>query len=160
VALAHRLWRGDAPREEQADAVYALAQFPRFQALLLTLDRIDVRSPGTWAAAVDAARRADSGSGTDRAERLMWFQGAIALVERARLAGSLGADEADVLVRTLADSVVEEDDLRRVVASWIVEELMPALPPLVRPDAFSGRTAYESRVLQAFGGPTREDTPS
>src|SRR5690606_34721480 len=119
----------------------------------------DVLSPGTWAAAVDAAGRADSRSGTERAERLMWFQGAIALVERTRLAGSLGAAEADVLVRTLARRVIEEDDLRRVVASWIVDDLKPALPPLVRPDALSGRTAYESRILQAFGGPASKDAP-
>lgn len=159
IALADRIWRGDAGADEQADAVYALAQFPRYQALLLTLDRIDVLSPGTWAAAVDAARRADSGTGTGRAERLTWFQGAIALVERARLAGSLGAAEADAVVRTLADKVVEDDDIRSVVTSWILNDLMPALPPLVRPDALTGRTAYESRILQAFGGRVSADAP-
>ena len=36
IALADRIWRGDAGADEQADAVYALAQFPRYQALLLT----------------------------------------------------------------------------------------------------------------------------
>jgi hypothetical protein len=154
VVLARRVWHETADSTDQADAVYALAQFPRYRALLLTLDRIGIVSPGAWAASVDAARRVDEGGGSERTERMAVFQGALAMLERSCLAGSLGAADADRLVRTLADGVVKGSDLRRVVASWITDDLLPALPPLVRPDAFTGRTAYESRILQALGGPT------
>lgn len=154
IALARRVWRAAADAGQQTDAVYALSQFPRYRALLLTLDRIDVLSPGTWAASIDAARRADAGGGSERTERLALFQGALAVVERTRLTGSLGVAEADRLVRKFAEEVVKENDLRDVVALWVTNDLMPALPPLVRPDAFTRQTAYESRILQAFSGPT------
>lgn len=152
TALAHRAWPSSGDPGEQADLVYALSQFSRYRALLLTLDRIDVLSPGTWALSIDAARRVDSGGGSERTERLALFQGALAIVERTRLTGSLDIDHADRLVRTLAEGVANGNDLRGVVASWITGELVPALPPLVRPDGFTGQTAYESRILQAFGG--------
>lgn len=153
VGLARRVWHETADSADQADAVYALAHFPRYRALLLTLDRIGIASPSTWAASVDAARRVDEGGGSERAERLAVFQGALAVLERACLTGSLGTADADRLVGSLADGVVKGRDVDRVVASWIVDDLLPALPPLVRPDGFTGRTAYESRILQALGGP-------
>ena len=59
IALARRAWPSSADPGEQADLVYALSQFARYRALLLTLDRIDVLSPGTWALSIDAARRVD-----------------------------------------------------------------------------------------------------
>ncbi len=152
IALARRVWREGADPAEQAEAVYALAQFPRYRSLLLTLDRMDVLSPGTWAALVDAARRADQGGDTERRERLALFQGALAVLERARLTRSLSADDADRLARRLAEEV-NQGDLRRAIGSWITDTFMPALPPLLRPDSFSGQTAYESRILQALGGP-------
>lgn len=156
IALARRVWDGAAPREAQADIVYALGQFARFRGLLLMLDRLDVSTPATWAGAVDAARAVDQGSGRERALRLALFQGALALVERARLAGSLSADDAGRVIDSLASSVRSGTPVARAVREWTVGVFTGALPPLVRPDRLSGATAYESRILQALAGPPIE----
>ncbi len=153
VALARRIWNEQAPAVEQADAVYALGQYRSFRALLVTLDRMDIPTPATWAAMVDAARRADRGGGTEREQRLAIFQGAVACVERAWMAGSLSTERADHVLRALADAIVRTPSVAGATAGWLVETLMPALPPLERPDRYSGRTAYESRLIQALAGP-------
>jgi hypothetical protein len=159
IALARRLWKDAAPPEAQADAVYALGQFARFPGLLLVLDRLDIAAPAVWARAVDAARRLEEGGAGERRLKLGLFQGAVAVVERARLAGSMSAAEAGRLIGSLSATVASNTPVERAVRDWIIEELVPALPPLIRPDRFSGRTAYESRVLQALAGPPLESPP-
>ncbi|MEZ5285615.1 MAG: hypothetical protein R2712_12585 [Vicinamibacterales bacterium] len=152
IALARRVLRDADPPESQADAVFALGQYARYRGLLLMLDRCDIDRPAVWARAVDAARRVDEGGGDERDRRLGLFQGALALVERARLAGSLSAADAGQVVAALAEPVAAGTPVERAVGTWITDVLAPALPPLVRPDRFSGRTAYESRILQALAG--------
>jgi hypothetical protein len=153
LALARRTWDGAAPPRAQVDLLYALGHYRRFLGLLLTLDRIDVRAPQVWARLVDAARHIDGGSGTDRALRLQAFQGALALVERSVIANSLGAEPRDRVLRALADVVDTDTPTHVAVCTWLVDHFLPAIPPLVQPDRFSGATAYESRVLQALSGP-------
>ena len=52
----------------------------------------------------------------------------------------------------LATAVDTETPVPASVRSWLLETFIPSLPPLVRPDRFSQRSAYESRVLQALAG--------
>jgi hypothetical protein len=153
IALARRLWTGNLEPGAQADLVYALGQFPRYRALLLVLDRMDVKAPAVWARSIDAARRVESGGGgPDRELRLSAFQGAMALVERARLVGSLGLADTEKVLLALGAVVDSETPAPAAVRSWLLETFIPALPLLARPDRFSGKTAYESRVLQALAG--------
>ena len=153
IALARRLWAGAIEPAAQADIVYALGQFSRYRALLLVLDRLDVRNPAVWARSIDAARRVENGGGgLDRELRLGAFQGAMALVERAGLAGSLSAADTEKVLLALGSVVDSDTPAPAAVRSWLLETFIPALPMLVRPDRFSGKTAYESRVLQALAG--------
>jgi hypothetical protein len=156
LSLARQGWDATLPPRDQADLVYALGHFRRFRALLLTLDRLGVRAPQVWARLVDAARRVDGGSGAERALRLQAFQGALALVERSALAASLAAEPRDQVLRALADAVDTETPTHVAVRAWLLDSFLPALPPLVRPDRFTGATAYESRILQALAGPPEE----
>jgi hypothetical protein len=153
VALARRVWDTSAPPAEQVDAVYAIGQFRRYRALLLTLDRMGVRTPATWAALVDAARRLEDENGGVRDDLIAAFQAAVAITDRAARARSLGADEADRVLRALAASVGRTSEPATALGAWVVETLIPTLPPLVKPDRLSGSTAYESRLIQALAGP-------
>jgi hypothetical protein len=153
VALARRVWEASAPAPDQVQAVYALGHYRRFRGLLLTLDRMDVRTPATWAALVDAARRLDDEGGDSREDLIAAFQGAVAVVDRARRARSLGSDEADRVLQVLGRSLSAHADPAKALGTWLVETLIPALPPLVKPDRLSGTTAYESRLVQALAGP-------
>jgi hypothetical protein len=140
--------------------VYALAHVSRLRALPLTLDRIGVRDPSVWARLVDAARRVDAGGGAERDARLLAFQGALAVVERASLVGSLSPIDRDAALTALADAVDREGSVDQAVRGWLADAFIPRLPPLVKPDRFSGPTAYESRVLQAMAGvPADTETP-
>lgn len=160
VAMARRAWDAAAPADAQADLLHALGQYRRVPALLLTLDRLAVTSPEAWAGLVDAAARVDAGNGRARRLRLAVFQGALALVERARIAGSLEPDTTDRVLLSLAAAVDGATAPAASVRAWLLDSFIPALPPLVRPDRFSGPTAYESRVLQALAGRPLEAPPT
>jgi hypothetical protein len=159
ISLASRVWDDGAALEAQADVVYALGHYKRFRALLLALDRLGVTSPAVWARLVDAARRVDNGGGRERERRLGLFQGALALVERAHLSGSLAKDATERVLLALGTEVDTTAQTATAVRAWLSETFIPALPPLVRPDRYTGRTAYESRVIQALAGRPADAPP-
>jgi hypothetical protein len=88
--------------------------------------------------------------------RLAVFQGALAIVERARLVQSIELRTAESLITSLSTAALSDEPVP-AIAKWIVATLSPSLPELERPDRYSGQTAYESRILQALGGPTPGD---
>lgn len=153
LSIARRAWDDRTPPEAQAEFLYALGQYRRHRAVLLMLDRIGVAAPRVWARLIDMARQVDGGSGTDRALRLTLVQGSLAFVERAALVGSLPPEARDAVLLALADAVERGPSTVAAVRAWLVDDLMPALPPLARPDRFTGATAYESRALQGLAGP-------
>ena len=159
LSIARRVWDDDGPAEAQADLIYALGHFRRYRGLLLMLDRIGVRAPRVWARLVDAARHVDGGSGGERALRLSLVQSALAVVERTALVGSIAAEPRDAVLLALADAVEAGPSSPAGVRQWLIDSLIPALPPLTRPDRYSGATAYESRLLQALAGPPKVSGP-
>ena len=150
---------GGAADHDPADLLVALGGYRRYRALLLSLDRMGIRSARTFSRAVEAARRIDSLSGRDRKHAVIGFQSAVAILERARLAGGVDAASADRMVLALAE--ITEADARpwQAIPQWIVQTLMDALPPLIQPDRFTSHTAYESRLLQALAGAPAENAP-
>ena len=160
LSIARRAWREDAPSAEQADLIYAIGQYRRYRGLLLMLDRIGVRVPAVWARLVDAARQLDGGGGSEREVRLGLVQGALALVERVALVDALSVEQREAVLLDLATAVAGTEAVYPAVRRWLLDRFIPALPPLVRPDRFSGATAYESRVLQALAGPPAEAPPA
>lgn len=157
MRLAQRVFP-DATPDVAADLLVTLSAYRRFPALLLTLERIGVAKPSTWAASVEAARRADRGAGRERRTSIATFQGALAFVERARLAHTIDAERASALIDMLAAAIASSRPVPASVGAWITESLVPALPPLEMPDAWTGETAHESTILQAMGGLPGRDT--
>lgn len=145
--------------EEAIDVLVALGGYRRFRTALLALERMDVATPAVYARAIDAARRIDARPRREQRHALVALQAALALIERARLSRAIDVTTAEALVRSLADSVDRDGPIPEAVAEWIVSRLVPALPPLVVPDAFTTRTAYESTILQAMAGPPSEPAP-
>ncbi len=147
---------GTATEADATDVAVALAGHRRYRALLATLDRLDIRTPRTYARAVEAARRLDDRPGREHKHDLIAFQGALAIVERARVSRAITAATAEQLVVSLADAVDHDAPFVPAVAQWLTTTLADALPPLVRPDRWTAKTAYESKILQAMAGPADE----
>jgi hypothetical protein len=158
VRLAQTIF-GEVAEANATEVLIALAGYRHYHSLIVTLDRMGIRAPRTYARAVEAARRVDDRPGRERQLNLIAIQGALALVERARMSQAISAATAEQLVLSLADTVDRDAPFMPAVAKWLTTTLADALPPLVRPDRYTGKTAYESQFLQAMAGPGEEPAP-
>lgn len=147
---------GAATDADATDLLITLVGYRRYHSLLVTLDRLDIRAPRTFARAVEAAQRIDDRPGREQRLSLTAFQGALAIVERARVSRAISAATAEQLILSLADAVDRDAPVVPAVAKWLTTALADALPRLVRPDRWTVNTAYESQFLQALAGPAEE----
>jgi hypothetical protein len=157
-----RLAQRAFPQHDSADLpdiAVALSGHRQYPALLLALERMQLPDAATWAAVVDAARHVTR-TARDRPHAIVAFQAAIALVERMRHVRTMDVATANRVLRALCDAVRADRAVAPSVARWITDTLIPAVPRLIRPDAFTGRTAYESTLLQALAGPLDRATPA
>ena len=143
---------GDMSGYDPVEALVALGGYRRYRALLLSLDRMGIRSPRVYAHAVEAARRIDDLSSRDRKHAVAAFQAAVAVLERSRIANTIDEPTASRLINELATAAGAEERPMRSIVRWLTTAMMEALPPLIQPDQWTQRTAYESRLLQVLAG--------
>jgi hypothetical protein len=155
--LAQRVF-STASAQSLPDVALALSGMRCCRALVLTLERMQVADPRTWAAAVHAARFVNEDA-DDRRTSLVIFQATIALLERMRHVRTLDVGTVEQLIRSLSDVTRADPQVGRSIARWIVGTFIPAVPKLTTPDAWTGTTAYESTLLQALAGPVERTTP-
>ena len=155
--LAQRVF-STAPAASLADVGIALNGVRCCRALVLTLERMQVADPRTWAAAVTAARFVNEDA-DDRRSSLVIFQATLALLERMRHVRTVDIATVERLIRSLSEATLADSQVTRSIARWIVATLVPAVPRLVTPDAWTATTAYESILLQALAGPVERTTP-
>lgn len=152
VAFAQRVFSGHAAAET-ASVFVAVRAFARYPMLMLAVERTGVRDPGVYAALAHAALRVERiGDGLERRRALSLFQGALALVERAGLAGTLAPDAAGPVLRRLAEAVrpVRGGGFGGALAGWLTGRLLPALAIPVEPAL--GATAMDDALLAALAG--------
>jgi hypothetical protein len=150
IAFAQRVF-GAVTTATATDVLLTLRGLARRPALVLVLDRMDLETPATYARAV---RRADEiaalGAGPRGARALAQFQGALALLDRARFARTLDVAQTEALVLSLAAVPVRSGGYEGGIARWAEERLLPALVPLVDPDPASA--SAEGTLLAALAG--------
>ena len=156
--LAQRAFT-DATPDQLPDVAVALTGVRHTRALVLTLERMGLRDPAVWAAAIDAARFV-SEQAEDRRESFVIFQSVIALLERMRHVRTIDVVTTERIIRSLSQVVQADRHVAASMQSWIAGFLLRAVPPLTRPDEFTGRTAYESTLLQALAGPPDRHVPT
>lgn len=145
---------GDAPRSSLPDQFVTLRAYPRFSLLVATLERLGVRDPGLYALAVKHADRLSRIEDADRgATATALFQGAVVLVERARLARTVSLSAAERLLRSLfAVPLSEKGEYAGGIGEWMSASLLPTmamhLPPGREPDP----AAAEQTILAAMAG--------
>lgn len=155
--LAQRVFAGAAPAD-WPDVVVAVNGVRQSRALVLALERMQIRRARTWAATVNAARHV-SEQAEDRRPSIVIFQATLALLERMRHGRTLDIETTEQLLDSLADAVRADKRVAPSVARWLTHTLIPALPRLVTPDAWTATTAYESVMLQALAGPVERPAP-
>jgi hypothetical protein len=165
VLFAQRVFSGISDGQ-MADAAAALRGFVQFPTLMLTLERIGVGDPATYAAAARSATRVEQLPSADRQFiALAEFQGTIALIDRLTFRHSLSREAAQKLVGTLLPLVPPDESgaERQQVARWLQEQLLRLLPALT--DDQAEEAPAESRLLGGLAGPPADpaggpDTPA
>jgi len=144
LTFAQRILNG--ADQSSPDVLLTLRGFLRHPALLLTLERIGAREPGLLASCVRRAHQLSVYPDPRRAaSAIAQFQGALGLVDRARVTGALDPPAAEALVRTLV-GIQPLGGLRYygAIARFIDQELLPAL---------AGGGPPEERLSRALVGP-------
>ena len=128
LAFAQRRFAG-ATAADLPHVLVTLRGFSHFRALVLTLDRMGVRRPAVYAAALRRAARVDAVSDPERrGMALSQFQGVLALVDRARYTGALTDEGAESLVSSAVAVELDRDrEYAGGMADWIARVLIPAL---------------------------------
>jgi hypothetical protein len=150
---------GTVSRDSLPDVLVAVRGFGRYRSLVLTLERLGIGEPSVYAAAVQRAERiAQVGDAQRASTALSLYQGALALVERARLGRKLGASAASDLVGSLARLPLSPagDDLG-AVGAWVDTRFLPAIG--VTLPAADGGPTLEVQVLSAFAGRLTQQRP-
>ena len=153
--FGQRAFPGLAPAD-LPQALVAIKGVIRFPMLLLTLERIGVTDPATYAGAVRHAQRlSEIGDRETAATALGQFQGALAIVERIRFSRAVSADAALRLVQSLAGvPLVDRSEYLGGIAVWLDAQLLPALGPI--PDrvvpTVNAPGSAEATVLAAMAG--------
>ena len=150
-----------APSGEGADLpalLTAARAVMRYPMLMLSVERMGVDDLNVHAALAQAVRGFERIADPLRLRRaLSQFQGAMALVERARLADRLGPDAAWAALLGLASVPMSRDGYDGAMAGWLAGVLLPHLGVPVTP-TFTAVT-MDQRMLAALAGPRDDDTP-
>jgi hypothetical protein len=153
MAFAQRVF-AETPEEHLGEAALALRGFGRYRALLLTLERLDVRDARTYAAAVRLAGRMGEVRDPLRGRVLQaQFQGGLALLERLRLVRRLSAPDTQALITSLLTVEIAQDHrFYGGVAHWLDTALLPHLKLTALGD--------ETPILEALAGVVPPDDPT
>jgi hypothetical protein len=156
--LAQRVF-SDAAEGTLPDVAIAVSGVRHSRALVLALERMQIREPGAWAAAVSAARHVTDASG-DGHSAVVIFQATLALLERLRHARTLDVSTTERLLRSLSDAALSDRRVVRPVTAWIADTLIPALPALAAADVDADTGPKEAALIQALAGPVDRTMPT
>ena len=127
VLFAQHAFAGATPADAP-DVLAAVRGAPRFWSLVVTLDRMAITQPALYAAAVRHAAALNAiEDQSRRAVATSQFQGALALLERARFARTLDVGSASRLASQLMALPLTDGRYHGGVAQWLDAHVLPAL---------------------------------
>jgi len=111
------------------DTIAAARAFASFGGLMLTLERMGVRTPATYVEAGQQAERLTALDSSRGAVALAQFQGSLALLVRLVALHTIDRPAGEALARQLfALHLDDTGHYSGAVASWITDRVIPALP--------------------------------
>jgi hypothetical protein len=136
-----------ASAAEMPDVLVAVRAFRRFRMLMVTLERMGIRAPVLYAAAARVASRMSPSDAARSFVATAQFQGAMVLLARMRLVGTLDEPKAERLVGSLvAVPLNQYAQYLGGVVGWMRDDLQPALGPAA---------TLEEAVMDAVAGPAQ-----
>ncbi len=149
IAFGQRAF-ASASAADMPDVLVALRAFPRYRMLMLTLDRMGIKTPSVYAA---AARRATNLSALSQGRAFVAtaeFQGALALLSRMVIVRTIPEARAEALAaRLVALPLTADGRYEGAVTKWLAEDLRPAI----------GRAGtMEASLVAALSGPAASAT--
>ncbi len=119
---------GSSDPASAPDAIVALRAFARYPAVMLSLERIGIRTPSAYAAVARTCERVADIENVGRGHTaLAQFQGALAAVDRVARSGRLDAKAAEAIVTSLTQVEIRNERYAGRLAAWIDAQLLPAL---------------------------------
>jgi hypothetical protein len=144
IAFGQRVF-AEATQDEMPDVFVATRAFRRYRMLMVTLERIGIRTPALYAAAARFAPRLSPEEPGRAFVASAQFQGVVALLTRMRMAGTLSSRQIETLLSSLLRVPLNADtQYGGGVLRWIGSELEPLLPPA---------QTLEARLQAAVSGP-------
>jgi hypothetical protein len=149
LAFGQRVFagEGDGPigSGSTAEAIEATRSFSGHRMLLLTLERLGVRRPAVYKAALKPASAVIAAGRGRRFWSTAQYQGVLAVLSRMHRAGTIDTAGAERLVLSMASVPLDDDgSYGGRMAEWIATGLAPVLP--------AGAT-WEERMAAALAGP-------
>ena len=151
LAFVQRVFRDHDRRDLPAMLVAARAAV-RYPMLMLSVERMGIGDARVYASLARAADRLERiRQPLQLRDALSQFQGAVALVERARLAGAMGPDIAGGALLALAELPLTRDGrFDGAIGHWFVDHLLPGLGVRVAPSFDSD--LMDQQLLAALAG--------
>ena len=145
IAIGQRVFGDLAAGRDRADVFIALRALSRYRLLIITLDRIGIRSPSLYAAAVRHAVRLAPVDGRRGFVAQAQFQGALAILSRMARVRTLNVRQVQTLIEKLVALPLGEDGrYAGAVAGWLRNDVAAALPLA---------DTVEAAILAGMSGP-------
>jgi hypothetical protein len=137
---------------ERGDVLVAVRALARYRMLMLTIERMGIRTPSTYVAAARHAARIGSIDGHRAFIALAQYQGAVVLLARMTAVHSVDTVTAQRLLERLASLPLNEyGRYAGAIAAWLRDEVLPAVP--------AGPTAEATLVAALAGPPSAQTAP-
>ena len=136
---------GHADAADATSALVSIRAFPRFRMLLLTLERCGVRHPAVYVTAVRRAQQLATLDSRRMFVALGQFQGGLALIARMTSVHTLGVPDAEALIASLANVPNSDGRYGGAMATWIHQQLRPALVLSPKAEAAAGERSDPAR---------------
>jgi hypothetical protein len=138
-----------AAGRDRADVFIALRALSRYRMLIVTLDRIGIRTPSLYVAAARHAARLSVIDGRRGFVAQAQFQGALAVISRMARVRTMTVAQAQTLLEKLVALPIGEDGrYAGAVAGWFRNDVAAALPLA---------DTVEAAILRGMSGPASAD---
>jgi hypothetical protein len=150
IAIGQRVFGDVAAGRDRADVFVALRAISRYRLLILTLDRIGIRSPSVFAAAVRHAVRLSPVDGRRGFVAQAQFQGALAILSRMARVRTFSVPQTQALLEKLVALPFGDDGrYAGAVAGWLRNSVAAALPLA---------DTVEAAILLGMSGPAAAES--